>query len=102
MSNTRPYTYAHSAVLVNGKPLDGLTLVEYSDYINEPKAKVKAVGAVIPDGSDIVCEYQLKDHRLRCDVLKNVRRIEGEHYECDSITWADYLPRSAAVTPQAT
>lgn len=96
MSNTRPYTYAHSAILVNGKPLDGLTLVEYSDYINEPKAKVKAVGAVIPDGSDIVCEYQLKDHQLRRDVLKNVRRIEGERYECDYIQWSDSLPRSTA------
>lgn len=98
--NIPTFTYAHTAILVNGKEVKDITYIEYSDYINEPKAKVKAVGAVIPDGSDVVVEYQLEGRELRRDTLRNVRHTEGEHYECDSIDWSDYLPREAA--PQAT
>lgn len=96
MTNTPTFTYVHSAIIVNGKEAKDITYIEYSDSIDSPKAKVKAIGAVIPDGSDVVCEAQLEGRELRRDILHNVRRIEGEHYECDSITWADYLPRSTA------
>jgi len=34
----------------------------------------------------------------RSTALKNVRRIEGERYECDYIQWSDSQPRP----PQAT
>ena len=95
MTNTPTFTYVHSAIIVNGKEAKDITYIEYSDSIAKPKAKVKAIGAVIPDGSDVICEAQLEGSELRRDILHNVRRIEGEHYECDSITWSDYLPRAS-------
>lgn len=91
--NTPTFTYAHAAILVNGKEI-GITRIDYSDSIDEPKAKVKAIGAVIPDGSDVICESQLEGRELKRDILRNVRRIDGDDYVCDSITWSDYLPRT--------
>jgi len=92
--NTPTFTYTHSAIIVNGKEVKDITYIEYSDSIDAPKAKVKAIGAVIPDGSDVICESQLKGRELKRDILKNVRRIDGDDYECDSIVWSDYLPPS--------
>lgn len=96
--NTHTFTYIHSAILVNGKEIDGLTCIEYSDSVDQPKAKVKAIGAVIPDGADVICESQLEGRELKRDILKNVRRLNGDDYECDSIVWSDYLPRAAQAT----
>lgn len=96
--NTPTFTYVHSAIIVNGKEINGLTRIEYSDSIDQPKAKVKAIGAVIPDGADVICEAQLEGRELKRDILKNVRRIDGDDYECDSITWSDYLPRTTQAT----
>ena len=78
---------SHLAVTVNGKEINLISL-DYSTHIHKSLAEVRAVGAVIPDGSDVTVTYQCEGRGRQTDILRNVRQVGGQHYVCDRIEWA--------------
>ena len=66
--------------------------INYGEEIKQGRSlcKASAVGALIPDGSDVVINYELEDGYTRRDTLRNVRRAGKDQYTCLSIEWGDY------------
>ena len=80
------YIFTHQAVFVDGKEVRAGWGLKYSETLNVPGAKA-TIGATIPDGSDVVVEYQYRNGPVRRDILRNVRNVGRFDYECDRIEW---------------
>ena len=78
-------------IKANGTTLD-ISEIYYHQEIKQCRSlcKASAVGALIPDGSDVVIEYELEDGYTRRDTLRNMRRAGKEQYTCLRIEWGDY------------
>ena len=78
-------------ITANDTRLD-ISEINYGEEIKQGRSscKASAVGALIPEGSDVVIDFELEDGYTRRDILRNVRRAGKDQYTCLSIEWGDY------------
>lgn len=87
----RSHELRNLTIKANGTTLD-ISEINYHQEIKQGRSlcKASAVGALIPDGSDVVIDFELEDGYIRRDILRNVRRAGKDQYTCLSIEWGDY------------
>ena len=78
-------------ITANGAKLE-ISELSYGEDIKQNRSLCKAcvVGEPIPEGSDVVIEYEFEEGDTRRDILRNVRQVGKDQYTCLSIVWGEH------------